>query len=208
MIAMLRMAEGRAWSAALAGFLAGLAVITRYYTPVLCLLPLTIVLLRERPWRTEYASAIAGALPPLAFMLVYNHALTGNALVLSKGGIERYDQLWFEHDWWRRGGEFMIAHFLDLMVWTPAALFIAYLAGLRATPLMSRLGAVGARLRVPGPGVVPLHQSRRQSGTDRASTSTGSRSSSSSLRRWSLARRGMKIAPVARGGSCTSSSRA
>ncbi len=30
------------------------------------------------------------------------------------------------------------------MVWTPAALFIAYLAGLRATPLMSRLGAVGA----------------------------------------------------------------
>ena len=49
MIAMLRMAEGRAWSAALAGFLAGLAVITRYYTPVLCLLPLTILLLRERP---------------------------------------------------------------------------------------------------------------------------------------------------------------
>ena len=144
MIAMLRMAEGRAWSAALAGFLAGLAVITRYYTPVLCLLPLTILLLRERPWRTEYVWAIAGALPPLAFMLVYNHALTGNALVLSKGGIERYDQLWFEHDWWRRGGEFMIAHFLDLMVWTPAAIFIAYLVGLRATPLMSRLGAVGA----------------------------------------------------------------
>ena len=144
MIAMLRMADGSAWSAALAGLLAGLAVITRYYTPVLCLLPLTILLLRERPWRRDILWAIAGGLAPLAFMMVYNHALSGNALVLSKGGIERYDEIWFEHDWWRRGAEFMIAHLLDLMVWTPAALFIAYLAGLRATPLMSRLGAVGA----------------------------------------------------------------
>ncbi len=108
MLAMLRMADGSAWSAALAGLLAGLAVITRYYTPVLCLLPLTILLLRERPWRRECIWAIAGGLAPLAFMMVYNHALSGNALVLSKGGIERYDEIWFEHDWWRRGGEFIV----------------------------------------------------------------------------------------------------
>ena len=145
MIAMLRMAEGRAWSAAAAGLLAGLAVITRYYTPVLCLLPLTIVLLRERPWRTEYLWAIAGALPPIVFMLVYNHALSGNALVLSKGGVEQYDDLWFATGFWRRGAEFMGAHLFDLMLWTPPALFIAYLAGVRrAAPLKSRLGAVGA----------------------------------------------------------------
>jgi hypothetical protein len=145
MIAMLRMAEGRAWSAAAAGLLAGLAVITRYYTPVLCLLPLTIVLLRERPWRTEYLWAIAGALPPIVFMLVYNHALSGNALVLSKGGVEQYDDLWFATGFWRRGAEFMGAHLFDLMLWTPPALFIAYLAGVRrAAPFKSRLGAVGA----------------------------------------------------------------
>jgi len=145
MIAMLRMAEGRAWSAAAAGLLAGLAVITRYYTPVLCLLPLTIVLLRERPWRTEYLWAIAGALPPIVFMLVYNHALSGNALVLSKGGVEQYDDLWFATGFWRRGAEFMGAHLFDLMLWTPPALVIAYLAGVRrAAPFKSRLGAVGA----------------------------------------------------------------
>ncbi|HKW01572.1 MAG TPA: glycosyltransferase family 39 protein [Vicinamibacterales bacterium] len=145
MIAMLRMAEGRAWSAAAAGLLAGLAVITRYYTPVLCLLPLTIVLLRERPWRTEYLWAIAGALPPIVFMLVYNHTLSGNALVLSKGGVEQYDELWFATGFWRRGAEFMGAHLFDLMLWTPPALFIAYLAGVRrAAPFKSRLGAVGA----------------------------------------------------------------
>src|SRR5215471_11919885 len=42
MIAMLRMADGSASGAAMAGVLAAMAVITRYYTPVLCLLPLTI----------------------------------------------------------------------------------------------------------------------------------------------------------------------
>ena len=144
MVAMLRMADGRAWSAALAGLLAGLAVITRYHTPVLCLLPLTIVLLRERPWRRNTCGRSPARCRRSCSCWSTTTRLTVNALVLSKGGIERYDQLWFEHDWWRRGGEFMIAHFLDLMVWTPAAIFIAYLVGLRATPLMSRLGAVGA----------------------------------------------------------------
>ncbi len=144
MIGMLRMAEGRSWSAAAAGFLAGLAVITRYYTPVLCLLPLTIVLLLERPWRKEYLWAIVGALPPLVFMLVYNHALSGNALVLSKGGVEQYDELWFATGFWRRGAEFMGEHLFDLMLWTPPLLLVAYLLGLRRTPLKTRLGAVGA----------------------------------------------------------------
>jgi 4-amino-4-deoxy-L-arabinose transferase-like glycosyltransferase len=71
MVAMLRMADGSAWSAVLAGLLAGLAVITRYYTPVLCLLPLAILMLRDRPWRREYVWAIAGALAPLAFMVFW-----------------------------------------------------------------------------------------------------------------------------------------
>jgi hypothetical protein len=144
MVAMLRMAEGRAWSAAAAGLLAGLAVITRYYTPVLCLLPLTIVLLRERPWRREYLGAVAGALPPLVLLLAYNHALSGNPLVLSKGGVEQYDEIWFQDDWWRRGGEFILAHLADLIVWTPAVLLIAYAVGMWSVSLRSRLGAVGA----------------------------------------------------------------
>jgi hypothetical protein len=38
----------------------------------------------------------------------------------------------------------MAAHLWDLMLWTPPALFVAYLAGARAIPLSSRLGAVGA----------------------------------------------------------------
>ena len=155
MIAMLRMAEGRPWSAAAAGVLAALAVITRYYTPVLCLLPLTIVLLRERPWRKEYLWAIAGALPPLVFMLIYNHALSGNALVLSKGGVEQYDELWFATGFWRRGAEFMGAHLFDLMLWTPPALLVAYLAGLHTTPLKSRLGAVGAGFACLALGLYP-----------------------------------------------------
>src|SRR5262249_36673411 len=105
MIAMLGMADGSRWSAVLAGFFAGLAGITRYYTPLLCLLPLALRLLSERRWRTEYVLAIAGAAPPLIFMLIYNHALSGSALVLSKGGVEQYDELWFAPGTWHRGAE-------------------------------------------------------------------------------------------------------
>jgi hypothetical protein len=144
MLAMLRMAEGGIPSALLAGLLAGCAVIVRYYTPILCLLPLAVLLLRERRWRVNVLWAAAGALPPLAFMLIYNHALTGHALLLSKGGVGQYDELWFAENAWRRGGEIMLSHLWDLMYWTPAALFIAYVAGARAVPLKSRLGAVGA----------------------------------------------------------------
>jgi hypothetical protein len=144
MLAMLRMSEGSAAGAVLAGLLAGFAMITRYYTPILCLLPLTLVLWRERRWRTEYVWAAVGALPPLVFLLVYNHALTGSALLLSKVGVARYDRIWFARGAWHRGAEIMLLHLADLMYWTPAALGVAYVAGLRAGRLKSRLGAVGA----------------------------------------------------------------
>jgi hypothetical protein len=144
MVAMVRMADGDAVSAVLAGFVGGLAVITRYYTPILCLLPLAVVLWRERRWRREYLWLIAGALPALGFILAYNHALTGNALLLSKAGVEDYDQLWFTAGAWHRGAELIGMHLWDLMLWTPPALLIAYFFGLRRTPLGSRLGAVSA----------------------------------------------------------------
>ncbi len=144
MLAMVRAADGDAWSAALAGLLAGLAVITRYYTPILCLLPLTLVRLRERPWRWQYLAAVAGALPPLAFMLIYNHSLTGSVLTLSKEGVERYDEIWFAPGFWHRGGEFMLAHLWDLALWAPAGLLLAYVVALRRTAIGTRLGAVGA----------------------------------------------------------------
>jgi hypothetical protein len=144
MVAMVRMTEGSAVAAALAGLAASLAVITRYYTPILCLLPITIVLWREHPWRRVYLWAIVGALPALGFILAYNHALTGNALLLSKAGVENYDELWFAPGTWHRGAELIAAHLSDLMLWTPPVLLIAYFAGLRRTPLASRLGAVSA----------------------------------------------------------------
>lgn len=144
MLAMLAMAGGSRSSAILAGFFAGLAAITRYYTPLLCLLPLALRLLRERRWRVEYLLTIAGAAPPLIFMLVYNHALSGNALVLSKGGVEQYDELWFAPGTWHRGGEYMLAHIGELLLWTPPALFFVYAATLRRSPLATRLAAVGA----------------------------------------------------------------
>lgn len=144
MLAMLRMADGDRWSAVLARGLAGLAAITRYYTPVLCLLPLTVRLLRERRWRAEYFWAIVGAAPPLAFIVAYDHALSGSAFVLSKGGLEQYDKLWFPPGTWHRGGELLLAHLWDLLLWTPPALFVAYVWSLRRSPVASRLAAVGA----------------------------------------------------------------
>jgi hypothetical protein len=156
MVAMLRMADrGGMPSAVLAGLLAGLAMITRYYTPILCLLPLAIVLWRERRWRVEYMWAAAGLLPPLIFLLAYDHALTGSALLLSKVGVASYDQIWFAPGAWHRGGEIMLAHLSDLIYWTPAMLFIAYVAGLRRTPLGSRLGAVSAGFACLAIGLYP-----------------------------------------------------
>jgi len=155
MVGMLRMSEGSALGALLAGLAAGLAVITRYYTPILCLLPIAIVLWRERPWRRAYVWAIAGALPSLAFIVAYNHALTGNALLLSKAGVGNYDELWFAPGTWHRGAELIAARLADLMLWTPAVLLIAYVAGLRRTPVGSRLGAVSAGFALLVIGLYP-----------------------------------------------------
>jgi hypothetical protein len=89
------------------------------------------------------------------FLLAYNHALTGNPLMLSKGGVEQYDTLWFAEGTWHRGAEFMLAHLWDLVLWTPPALLIAYLVSLRSVPLMSRLGAVGAGFALLVVGLYP-----------------------------------------------------
>ena len=155
MVAMLRMADGSKSGAALAGLCAGMAVIVRYYTPILCLLPLAVVLWRERRWRREYLWAAAGAVPPIAFLLAYNYAITGNPFVLSKEGVGPYDDLWFARGFWHRGPEFMLAHVWELLVWTPPALVVAYLAFLRVTPLKSRLGAVGAGFACLVLGLLP-----------------------------------------------------
>ncbi len=119
-------------------------MIVRYYTPVLCLLPLAIVIWRERHWRREYLWAIVGAMLPIVFLFAYNRALSGSPFVVSKGGVAEYDELWFAPGTWHRGAEFMLAHLWDLMVWTPPVLLVAYVVALRVTPFWSRLGAVGA----------------------------------------------------------------
>lgn len=145
MLMMLRMADGGgAASAVIAGVLTGFALITRYYTPALCLLPLSLALWRERRWRPEYLWAAAGTAIPILGLLAYNHALTGSALVLSKEGVDRYDQLWFARGTWHRGAEFMLAHVWDFVLWTPPVLFVVYVASLRRFSIASRLDAASA----------------------------------------------------------------
>ena len=64
-----------------AGFFLGWAFITRYYTALLCALPL-IILTLSKPGRSKKIFwLLAGILPFILFLMISNYEITGNAIV-------------------------------------------------------------------------------------------------------------------------------
>ena len=116
----------------LVGALLGGAVLTRYYTAVLCAIPIG-VLLCSRPRRLPASLAwlALGGAPFAAFLLFYNRALTGNPWSLSLSGVDLYFSRWFARNWFFRGIDMLASHLWSFLLWTPPALLVAYAYYLR-----------------------------------------------------------------------------
>jgi hypothetical protein len=130
-LAATRYAErARPLDALLLGGAVGAAVLTRYYTGLLCALPMLLIVvrplnrfLRAVPW------IIIGGLPFAAFLLFYNQAVSGSAWRLSLSGVSLYFDHWFAPNWLPRGFDMLGTHLLRYLLWTPPA-FVFVAAGL------------------------------------------------------------------------------
>jgi hypothetical protein len=123
----------------LAGFLVGWAVVTRYFTGVVCALPIAALLVRDRRQVLSRLAFFAlGGLPWLAFLLAYNDAMTGSPWRLTTLAMTADN--WFAPGFVLRGGDIMSTFLLRFMLWTPPALLAAYLFYLRRAPRELRRG--------------------------------------------------------------------
>jgi len=147
-LAAVRYAESaRPADALTLGAAVGAAVLTRYYTGILCAIPMAVIVarparraVRALPW------IVAGGAPFAAFLLYYNHELSGSAWRLSLSGVSLYFDHWFAPNWFLRGFDMLATHLLRYLLWTPPA-FIFVAIALAAGMLRQRsAGPVGPRI--------------------------------------------------------------
>jgi hypothetical protein len=130
--------HNRAAPGAIAGACLGWAVITRYYPALLCALPIA-----------------AGGLPFAMLLLAYNAAVTGDPLVLTRSGMEAEGR-WFPANFIPRGIELGLSRLIQLFLWTPPAIVLAYFAALRHGFSDRRQRAVAWILAVLAVGLIPF----------------------------------------------------
>ena len=144
-LAAVRYAESaRPADALTLGAAVGAAVLTRYYTGILCAIPMAVIVarparraVRALPW------IVAGGAPFAAFLLYYNHELSGSAWRLSLSGVSLYFDHWFAPNWFLRGFDILATHLLRYVLWTPPAfIFVAIFlaAGSLRRPAAHRTG--------------------------------------------------------------------
>jgi hypothetical protein len=116
-----------AQGALLTGFFIGWAVLTRYFTGVLCGIAIaTLLASRARPHhRRALALMVVGGLPSVLFLLAYNAALSGTPWRLTTTDVTV--SLWFARGFAMRGLDILATQLLQFMLWTPPALLAAYL---------------------------------------------------------------------------------
>lgn len=123
--------RSRVWIPVGVGFLVGWAVLTRYYTGVVCGTAIVAWLLRGGAARPRTLGLVAaGGLPWPAVLLAYNTALTGSPWELTTTPIT-YSR-WFAPGWWLKGADIWSTHLLRFVLWTPPLLIAAYFFFLRA----------------------------------------------------------------------------
>jgi hypothetical protein len=128
-----------AWVPVLAGLLVGWAVIARYFTGVVCAVPIVCWLLRPGVPRVRTAARLAlGGLPWALFLGWYNTAMSGNPWHLTTRPLTY--SLWFADNFLLRGADMLATHIVRHLAWTPPALVVAYVVYLRAAPRALRRG--------------------------------------------------------------------
>ena len=121
-----------------AGLLVGWAVLARYFTGVVCAVPIALWLLRPGVSRVRTAMFFAlGGLPWVLMLAWYNTAMSGSPWQLTTTALTK--SLWFADRFLSRGPDILATHVLRHLVWTPAALLVAYVLYLRwASPNIRR----------------------------------------------------------------------
>jgi hypothetical protein len=127
------------WVPPAAGLLVGWAVLARYFTGVVCAVPIAYWLLRPGAPRFRTAVLFAlGGLPCALLLAWYNTMLSGSPWQLSTRPLTV--SLWFADNFMLRGADMLASHLLRHLAWEPPALLVAYLAYLRIAPREARRG--------------------------------------------------------------------
>jgi hypothetical protein len=115
----------------LTGFFIGWAVLTRYFSGLLCGIAIGALLVsRARPHhRRALTLMIAGGVPSMLFLLAYNAALSGTPWRPTT--LDVTVSPWFARGFAMRGLDILATQLLQFMLWTPPALLAAYLWYLR-----------------------------------------------------------------------------
>jgi hypothetical protein len=116
-------------------------VLTRYFTGVVCAIPITLWLLRPGVPRVRTAARFAlGGLPWALLLGWYDVQLSGSPWHLTTRP-QTY-ALWFGDHFVLRGADMLATHVLQHLAWTPPALLMAYVVYLRAAPKTLRRGSL------------------------------------------------------------------
>jgi hypothetical protein len=127
------------WVPLAVGLLIGWAVLARYFTGVVCAVPIAYWLLRPgaRRFRTA-ALFVLGGLPWVAWLGWYNMQFSGSPWSLTTRPLTY--SLWFADKFMLRGADILATHVLRHLAWTPPALLAAYVVYLRVAPRAWRRG--------------------------------------------------------------------
>ena len=129
------------WVPVSVGALIGWAVLARYFTGVVCAVPIVLWFLRPGVNRPRALGLVVlGGLPWVLVLMAYNAELSGDPWTLTTG--TQTVSLWFRNGWALRGADILSTHLLRHLLWTPPALLVAYLVYLRRGDKSARRGAL------------------------------------------------------------------
>ena len=129
------------WVPVAVGALIGWAVLARYFTGVVCAIPIVLWLLRPGVARVRALALVAlGGLPWVLVLMAYNTALSGNPWTLTTTPLTV--SLWFREGFILRGADILSTHLLRHLLWTPPVMIIAYVFYLSRGDRELRRGAL------------------------------------------------------------------
>lgn len=120
--------RARWWIPMAIGFLLGWAVLARYFTAVVCAVPVIVLLLKGRGYAASartLALCALGGLPWVVVLAAYNQALNGSPWQLTT--LATTVNLWFAPKFLARGSDILSTQMLRLVLWAPPLLLFVYI---------------------------------------------------------------------------------
>jgi len=116
----------RWWGPVGVGFLLGWAVMARYFTAVVCGVPVALLLFRHgAPLARTFVLVALGGLPWVILLGAYNLQMNGNPWQLTT--LPTTVGLWFAPKFAMRGADILSTQMLRFVLWTPPLLLFVYI---------------------------------------------------------------------------------